>query len=72
MNDTGHVAANNDNTVVYNDQLYFEKPIQEKNSKDISKFWIQFLQVLHFIKDSYTTWGGVLDLEVWFTSIINR
>ena len=55
MNDTGHVAANNDNTVVYNDQLYFEKPIQEKNSKDISKFWIQFLQVLHFIKDSYTT-----------------
>ena len=32
MNDVGHVAANNDNNVVYNDQLYFEEPIQDNQN----------------------------------------
>ena len=32
MDDVGHVLTNNDNNAIYNDQLYFEKPIQDNQS----------------------------------------
>ena len=35
INDVGYVTTNNDNNVVYNDQPYFEKPIQNKKNCDL-------------------------------------
>ena len=32
INDTGHVVANNDKNVVYNDQSYFEEPNQDNQN----------------------------------------
>ena len=32
INDVGYVTANNDDNVVYNDQLYFEESIQDKKT----------------------------------------
>ena len=32
MDDVGHVLTNNDNNAIYNDQLYFEEPIQDNQN----------------------------------------
>ena len=32
INDTGHVVANNDKNVVYNNQSYFEEPNQDNQN----------------------------------------